>query len=90
MPAVAEPSRRPPAPGIFQLLQIGAMAGISIGVGMGLGYLLDSVLGTTPLLVFLGLAVGILGAGVGAYQVIRPFGTGSPDREVGNQPNVKD
>jgi len=54
------------------------------------GYLLDGVLGTTPLLVFVGLAIGILGAGVGSYQVIRPFVTNPPDRGVGNQPNVKD
>jgi F0F1-type ATP synthase assembly protein I len=66
------------------------MCGVSIGLGVLAGYLLDSVLGTTPLLVFVGLAVGILGAGVGSYQVIRPFVTDSPDREVGNQPNVKD
>jgi F0F1-type ATP synthase assembly protein I len=88
---VADPRGGPPrAPGVGELLQIGVMCGVSIGLGVLAGYLLDSVLGTTPLLVFLGLAVGILGAGVGSYQVIRPFVTDSPDREVGNQPNVKD
>jgi F0F1-type ATP synthase assembly protein I len=87
---VAESSGRRAAPGVAQLLQIGALCGVSIGIGVVVGYLLDGVLGTTPLLVFVGLAVGILGAGAGSYQVIRPFVTDSPDREVGNRPNVKD
>ncbi len=63
------------APGIYQLLQIGAMAGICIGIGTVAGLLLDRALGTSPLLVFLGLAVGILGAATGSYYVIRPFVT---------------
>ena len=63
----------PPAPGLFQLLQIGALCGVCIGAGVGIGYLLDDVLGTTPLLVFVGLAVGILGAATGSISVIRPF-----------------
>jgi F0F1-type ATP synthase assembly protein I len=61
------------APGAFELLQIGALCGFSIGIGTGLGLLLDHVLGTSPLLVFLGLAVGIVGAATGSYYVIRPF-----------------
>ena len=63
------------APGAFELLQIGALCGVAIGVGTGLGLLLDHVFGTSPLLVFLGLAVGILGAATGSYYVIRPFVT---------------
>ena len=88
---MAEPGAgRPAAPGVGELLQIGALCGVAIGLGVLAGYLLDGVLGTTPLLVFVGLAVGILAAGVGSYQVIRPFVTDAPGREVGNQPNVKD
>ena len=63
------------APGAFELLQIGALCGFSIGIGTGLGLLLDHVLGTSPLLVFLGLGVGILVAAIGSYNVIRPFVT---------------
>jgi len=62
-------------PGLGELLQIGAMAGFCIGIGTVVGLLLDRALGTSPLLVFLGLAVGILGAATGAYYVIRPFVT---------------
>ncbi|HEU5035054.1 MAG TPA: AtpZ/AtpI family protein [Mycobacteriales bacterium] len=63
----------PPAPGVGQLLQIGATCGVCIGLGVAVGYLLDRVLGTTPLLVLLGLAVGIVGAATGSYYLIRPY-----------------
>ena len=74
---MAEPPVRPAAPGIYELLQIGAMCGVSIGLGVLAGYLLDGVLGTTPLLVFVGLAAGIIGAATGSYYVIRPFDSGA-------------
>ena len=62
-------------PGAYELLQIGAMCGLSIGIGTLVGLLLDRALGTSPLLVLLGIAVGILGAATGSYYVIRPFVT---------------
>ena len=64
-----------PSPGAFELLQIGAMCGFSIGIAAGVGLLLDHLFGTSPLLVLLGLVVGILGAAIGSYYVIRPFVT---------------
>lgn len=68
---MAEPKR--PAPGLGELLQIGALCGVFIGIGVFAGYLLDRVAKTSPLLTFLGLAAGILGAASGSYRVIRPF-----------------
>ena len=62
-------------PGAYELLQIGAMCGLSIGIGAVVGLLLDGALGTSPLLVLLGIAIGILGAATGSYYVIRPFVT---------------
>jgi F0F1-type ATP synthase assembly protein I len=70
---VSAPKPRPPAPGLYELLQIGAMCGVMIGLGVFVGYLVDQALGTAPLLSFVGLAVGILGAGTGSYRVIRPY-----------------
>jgi F0F1-type ATP synthase assembly protein I len=55
------------------LLAIGAVCGAMIGLGVFLGYLLDRAAGTAPLLTFLGLALGILGAATGSYYVIRPY-----------------
>jgi F0F1-type ATP synthase assembly protein I len=56
-----------------QLLQLGATCGVMIGLGVFLGYLLDRVFGTSPLLVFVGLAIGIFGAAAGSIYLIRPF-----------------
>ena len=64
-----------PVPGVAALLRIGLVCGVSIGLGALVGLLLDDALGTSPLLVLLGLAVGIVGAGVGSYYVIRPYVT---------------
>lgn len=64
-------------PGAAQLLQLGATCGVMIGLGLLVGYLLDQALGTSPLLVFLGLAIGIFGAGAGSFYLIRPYVTGA-------------
>ena len=61
------------APGLQDLLSIGAVCGVMIGVGVFAGYLLDRAAGTSPLLTFVGLAFGILGAATGSYFVIRPY-----------------
>jgi F0F1-type ATP synthase assembly protein I len=61
------------AVGLRDLLSIGAVCGVMIGLGVFLGYLLDRAAGTAPLLTFVGLAFGILGAATGSYFVIRPF-----------------
>jgi F0F1-type ATP synthase assembly protein I len=84
MPPAPEPA--PPAgqrgagAGLGELLQIGAVCGVMIGLGVFGGYLLDRAAGTAPLLTFVGLAVGIVGAATGSYRVIRPFVTGASDR----------
>src|SRR4051794_17275793 len=72
--------RQNSAPGIVDLLQIGAVCGITIGLGVFVGYLVDRAAGTPPLFTFIGLAVGIVGAATGSYRVIRPFVSGAPDR----------
>jgi F0F1-type ATP synthase assembly protein I len=69
-----------PAPGLTELLQIGAVCGIMIGLGVFAGYLVDRAAGTPPLFTFLGLGVGIVGAATGSYRVIRPFVSGASDR----------
>jgi F0F1-type ATP synthase assembly protein I len=69
-----------PAPGLVDLLQIGAVCGIIIGLGVFAGYLVDRAAGTPPLFTFVGLAVGIVGAATGSYRVIRPFVSGASDR----------
>jgi F0F1-type ATP synthase assembly protein I len=67
-----EPSSRE-APGLQDLLQIGAVCGVMIGLGVFIGYFVDRALNTSPLLTFIGLGLGILGAATGSYAVIRPY-----------------
>jgi F0F1-type ATP synthase assembly protein I len=67
-----------PVPGVAALLRIGVVCGVSIGLGALVGLLLDDALGTSPLLVLLGLAVGIVGAATGSYYVIRPYVADAP------------
>ena len=82
MPDGAGPDRS--APGLQDLLSIGAVCGVMIGLGVFVGYLLDRAAGTSPLLTFVGLAFGILAAAIGSYYVIRPYlaasDRGGPDR----------
>ena len=81
--------RRPTrtAPGAQDLLQIGAVCGAMIGLGVFVGYLLDRAAGTSPLLTFLGLALGILGAATGSYYVIRPYlSPTNPGSDTGTTP----
>jgi len=73
-------AERKPAPGLTDLLQIGAVCGVLIGLGVFVGYLVDRGAGTPPLFTFLGLAIGIVGAATGSYRVIRPFVSGASDR----------
>jgi F0F1-type ATP synthase assembly protein I len=73
-------AERRSAPGLTDLLQIGAVCGIMIGLGVFVGYLVDRAAGTPPLFTFAGLAVGIVGAATGSYRVIRPFVSGASDR----------
>lgn len=72
---MVDPASRRAAPGAVELLQLGAICGTCIGVGALVGYLLDRALGTSPLLVFVGLAIGIIGAATGSFVLIRPFVT---------------
>jgi F0F1-type ATP synthase assembly protein I len=66
-------AERPPTVDLTTLLGIGAMFGVSVGLGVFLGVLGDHEWGTSPLFALLGLAIGIFVGAAGAYQVIRPF-----------------
>jgi F0F1-type ATP synthase assembly protein I len=57
----------------MSLLSLGVYIAVCIGLGVGLGYLADEKLGTTPGLTFGGLALGTVVAGLGAYREIRKY-----------------
>lgn len=68
-----DPPPRRAAPGAAQLLQLGATCGVCIGAGALGGYLLDRVLDSSPLLVLVGLVIGIVAAAAGSFVLIRPY-----------------
>ena len=55
------------APGLADLLQIGAVCGVLIGLGVFLGYLLDRWLGTSPLLLIVLALLAVAGMSVKLY-----------------------
>lgn len=64
-----------PRPGLnlWSLVGIGGFNAACLLVGMGLGWLVDGWLGTTPALTLAGLACGIVGGVVGTWIRIRPY-----------------
>ncbi len=57
----------------LQLTGMGFYVGICIVLGVVVGRWLDSRFETSPLLVLVGLFVGLLLAGYGVYQMLRPL-----------------
>jgi F0F1-type ATP synthase assembly protein I len=50
---------RPSGPGIMEFAGLGALLTVCTLAGLGLGWLLDSVAGTLPVFLMIGLLVGI-------------------------------
>jgi F0F1-type ATP synthase assembly protein I len=55
------------------LLNMGAVVAVVIVLGLGAGWLVDSLTDTTPIFLFLGLALGIAGAGRYTYLEFRKY-----------------
>lgn len=64
---------RPNGPELSTLLGLGVSIAAFLVVGMGLGWLLDSLLDTLPAFVMAGLALGIAGAGAHVYVQFKKF-----------------
>ncbi len=62
-----------PSPGIGDFFWIGTACALSVVIAGGAGYLLDTVLGTTPWLTFCGLAFGILCAVLLTVAAVRKY-----------------
>ncbi len=59
--------------GLSDLLGLGAVAAVVLAVGIGAGWLVDSLAGTFPVFLFVGLAGGIVGACSYAIVEFRKF-----------------
>jgi putative Mn2+ efflux pump MntP len=67
------------SPGLSDLLAIGGTAALCLVAGMGLGWLVDSLLHTFPAFALVGLAIGIAAGCYYAYSQFRTFLNGSND-----------
>jgi F0F1-type ATP synthase assembly protein I len=59
------------SPSFIDLLTMGVASALALGVGLGVGLLLDNWLHTTPVLTFVGLALGVLAAIVLTVRQVR-------------------
>ena len=66
------PEERGPSQGpTAQLVNLGTMLFACVAVGLAAGYFADRWLGTSPWLLLLGLAFGIVAAAVNFYRTIK-------------------
>ncbi|MDX6287514.1 MAG: putative F0F1-ATPase subunit Ca2+/Mg2+ transporter [Frankiales bacterium] len=60
-------------PSLVDLLTLGVSAGASVGLGFGIGWLLDSQLDTVPVCTMIGLAAGVVLAVATVWAQMRKF-----------------
>jgi len=75
-PAEDRPSRSQTA----QLVNLGTMLFACVAVGLGVGYVADRWLGTSPWLLLIGLGFGIAAAAVNFYRTIKALNKQDDDR----------
>ncbi|WP_170226649.1 AtpZ/AtpI family protein [Rudaeicoccus suwonensis] len=63
--------------GAWDFVGIGGIVVGSVVSGLVLGYVLDSLTGTSPVFVLIGLAAGVILGGIVSWLRIRPFLNGS-------------
>jgi F0F1-type ATP synthase assembly protein I len=61
------------APGWSTLLGIGTASAAAVGAGVLLGWWLDGFFDTSPILLLIGIALGIVGGGYYTVVQIKPF-----------------
>ena len=59
--------------GWSEVLNMGMVLAVAIVAGLGLGWLVDSLAGTTPIFLFLGLAFGVSGGVRYCYLEMRKY-----------------
>lgn len=60
-------------PDLATLLGLGLALAAYLVVGLGLGWLTDSLLDSTPIFMMVGLALGIVGASLHVYAQFKKF-----------------
>lgn len=60
-------------PGLRDLLNMGITLGLYVALGTALGLLADHLLGTAPVFVLIGVGVGVGGAVLHVYALLRRY-----------------
>ena len=62
-----------------QLVNLGTLLFACVAVGLAVGYFADRWIGTSPWLLLIGLALGIVAAGVNFYRTIKTLNESNRD-----------
>jgi hypothetical protein len=67
------PPGRNPAPSIIDFLTMGVASALCLVLGGGIGYGIDALAGTAPILTFVGLAFGVVAAVLVTITQVRKY-----------------
>jgi F0F1-type ATP synthase assembly protein I len=62
-----------PTPSIIDFLTMGVSTALCLVLGGGIGYGLDALVGTSPILTFVGLAFGVVAAVLVTITLVRKY-----------------
>jgi F0F1-type ATP synthase assembly protein I len=62
-----------PSPKALDLMAIGVASALMVGAGLGIGFAIDSWLGSAPVATLIGLAVGLVAAVGSTIRQVRRF-----------------
>jgi F0F1-type ATP synthase assembly protein I len=69
----SKPPGRNPAPSIIDFLTMGVASALCLVLGGGIGYGIDTLAGTSPILTFVGLAFGVVAAVLVTITQVRKY-----------------
>jgi len=67
------PPGRNPTPSIIDFLTMGVASALCLVLGGGIGYGIDALVGTSPILTFVGLAFGVVAAVLVTVTQVRKY-----------------
>ena len=76
---MAPEERGPSRSQTAQLINLGTLLFACVAVGLAAGYFADRWIGTSPWLLLIGLALGIVAAGVNFYRTIKTLNESNRD-----------
>jgi ATP synthase protein I len=76
---MAPEERGPSRSQTAQLVNLGTLLFACVAVGLAAGYFADRFIGTSPWLLLIGLALGIVAAGVNFYRTIKTLNESNRD-----------